>query len=509
MKKINTILSGFVLGLLCGCTDLDEHVYSNISIDNFFKNENELIANAGRAYTKLQGYNAEQSLWTLLLQASDECAVPACGGSWYSNGRYEEIQTNKIPASNKLLTKGWNWIFNGIASCNEIIYETELSSIEFDGKDKIVAEMKVLRAFYYYQAIACWGNVPFTVDYTDTGYPKQESRQEVFNFLVKEINDNIDKLDVQPSTSNYGRITQAAANCILAKMYLNAEVWFGTPMYDKAEAICKKIIDTGAYSLEDDYSANFDANNENSKENIFVIPYDHVYTSGETNAFYLYILTLEAGSQATFNIPAEPWSGFICQPDFFQTYADNDLRRSQSWLYGEQYDLSGNDLKFAYASVFDEKKYYNSNGGRGTYDGARCWKWHYQTDGTLKDYTVSMDNDFVIFRYADVVLMYAEALVRQGKESQAVQLDDLKKIRTRAGLANYALGELTLNELYAERGRELAWEGWRHEDMIRYGKYLKKYWAHPDQSTETFRNVFPIPVDILNANPNLVQNDSY
>ena len=95
-------------------------------MNDFFKNEKELVANAGRAYTKLQGYNSEQSLWTLLLQASDECAVPACGGSWYSNGRYEEIQTNKIPPANKLLTRGWNWIFNGIAACNEIIYETEL-----------------------------------------------------------------------------------------------------------------------------------------------------------------------------------------------------------------------------------------------------------------------------------------------------------------------------------------------------------------------------------------------
>ena len=72
-------------------------------MNDFFKNEKELVANAGRAYTKLQGYNSEQSLWTLLLQASDECAVPACGGSWYSNGRYEEIQTNKIPPANKLL----------------------------------------------------------------------------------------------------------------------------------------------------------------------------------------------------------------------------------------------------------------------------------------------------------------------------------------------------------------------------------------------------------------------
>ena len=129
MKK-SYILIAVAAIVLCGCTNLDERVYSNKDIDHFFTNEQELISNAGRAYTKMQGFNGEQSLWTLLLQASDECAVPAHGGEWYSNGRYEEIQTNKIPSTNRLVKKGWDWIFNGIDACNEIIYETELSSEE-------------------------------------------------------------------------------------------------------------------------------------------------------------------------------------------------------------------------------------------------------------------------------------------------------------------------------------------------------------------------------------------
>jgi len=220
-------------------------------------------------------------------------------------------------------------------------------------------------------------------------------------------------------------------------------------------------------------------------------------------------LTLEPASQASFNIPAAPWSGFLCQPDFFSKYDENDKRKCETWLYGEQYDLNGEDLGFAYNAIFDESKYYNANGGRGDYDGARCWKWHYQTDGSLKSYDISMDNDFVIFRYADVVLMYAEALVRQGKASEVVGLSDFQKIRTRAGLEPYTESELSLDELYDERGRELAWEGWRHEDMIRYGKYLSAYWAHPAQTNESFRLIFPIPTDILNANPKLTQNEGY
>lgn len=497
--------------VVVGCTDLDETVYSDVAMNNFFKNEKELVANAGRAYTKMQGYNSEQSLWTLLLQASDECAVPACGGSWYSNGRYEELQVNRIPPSNKLLTKGWNWIFNGIAACNEIIYETELSEIEFDGKEKIVAEMKALRAFFYYEAIACWGDVPFTVDYSDTDYPEQKSRKQIFDYIEKELTENLTLLDEKAAATNYGRFTRPAAYCLLAKMYLNSEAWFGTPRYAEAEAACRSVMATNAYQIEDVYDTNFDVGNDASRENIFVIVYDRVNTAGSSSSFYLHTLTLEAASKATFNISYDPWAGFLCQPDFFQSYDAADRRRDATWLYGEQYSLSGTPLGFSYQPVFDETKYYNSNGGRGNYDGARCWKWHYQTDGSLTDYKVSMDNDFAIFRYADVVLMCAEAALRQSpsRASEIASMQEMVKLRTRAGLQPYTADQLTLDELYAERGRELAWEGWRHEDMIRFGTYLKRYWAHPDQSGEAFRTLFPIPTEVLNANPRLHQNDGY
>lgn len=508
MKK-SYILIAVAAIVLCGCTNLDERVYSNKDIDHFFTNEQELISNAGRAYTKMQGFNGEQSLWTLLLQASDECAVPAHGGEWYSNGRYEEIQTNKIPSTNRLVKKGWDWIFNGIAACNEIIYETELSSVEFEAKDKILAEIRVLRCLYYYEAISGWGNVPFTEDYTETGYPKQKSRKEVFDIIEQEIKDNLQYLDAKPSSENYGRITQAAAYTLLAKMYLNSEAWFGKPRWQEAADACKHIIDSGNYIIEDNYDTNFNINDDQSKENIFAIVYDRTYTATGSTAFYLHTLTLEPASEATFNLHAGPWSGFLCEPDFFQTYDAKDKRLAHSWLYGEQYSYTGQDLGFAYEPVFDESKYYNANGGRGDYDGARCRKWAPQTDGSITSYTISQDNDFAIFRYADVVLMYVEALLRQGNATEAAAVPDFQKIRTRAGLLPYTANELTLDELYKERGREMAWEGWRHEDMIRFGTYLKKHWAHPDQSAETWRNVFPIPADAINANPNLQQNNGY
>ena len=519
MKTLYKVLGLGAVGValvLPACTNLDENVYSEIPMDNFFKTEKELVANAGRAYTKMQGYNKEQGLWTLLLQASDECAVPATNaGEWYSSGRYEEIQTNKIPASNRLLKRGWDWVFDGIAACNEIIYETELSDVQFEGKTKILAEMRTLRAFFYYEAMANWGNVPFTIDYTDTDYPEQRDRKAIFQFLESELTPQlIASLDAAPAPTNYGRATQAMAWAILAKMYINAEAWFGTPMYDKAAAACKQIIDPGYYKIEDSYETNFAVKNETSGENIFAIVYDTAAIPAGSKAFYLYTLTLEPESCATFNIGASPWSGFVCEPDFFQTYDPQDRRRDLTWLYGPQVDINGQPImvdgaQMEYNPVFPETQYFTANGGRQKFDGARICKWPYQTDGKLTSGETSMDNDFAVFRYADIVLMYAECLVRQGQASTAVNMPELQKIRTRAGLQPYTASQLTLDELYAERGRELAWEGWRHEDMIRYGKYLKQYWAHPSQEGETFRNLFPIPAEILNANPKLKQNPKY
>ncbi|MBQ7194885.1 MAG: RagB/SusD family nutrient uptake outer membrane protein [Bacteroidales bacterium] len=490
--------------LLCSaCFNLDEHVYSDIPMDKFFTNETEVISNAARAYMKLQGYCGEQSLWTLLLQASDECAI-----KWYSNGRYEQIQINEIPPTNKLVRLGWEWVFNSISACNEVIYETESSEIEFEGKNKVISEIKLLRAYLYYCGMSNWGNIPFCIDYTMKGYPEQKDRAFVYNFLIEEIKANIDNLDSAPSAANYGRFTQAAAWTLLAKLYINAGVWFGTPEWEKAADACNHVISSGNYIIEDKYDTNFDIDNDKSKENIFSIIYDRVYTSGEDTSFYLHVLTLEAESKATFNIPYDPWSGFICQPDFFQLYQDGDKRKDATWLYGDQFDINGKPLGFAYEAVFDESQYFFSNGGPSKFQGARCWKWHFQTDGSLSEYTISQDNDFALFRYADVVLMYVECLLRLNRKDEAVVLDDFKKIRTRAGLAPYTAEELTLDELYNERGRELAWEGIRHEDMIRYGKYLGKYWAHEAQDEE-FRLLFPIPVEAINSNKNLVQNPGY
>lgn len=496
------ILSLIILG---ACTDLTEHIYSAIPIEDYFSNEKEMISNASRAYSKLQPYCTEQSLWTLSIMTSDEGAAPVnANGSW-AEARYEQLQKHTFDPSNKLVRRGWEFCFDGIASCNEILYETELSNVDFESKENIIAEVKILRAFYYFMAVDGWGNVPFSIDYSDPSYPEQKDRKFMFEWIEKEILENAPLLSDVAEPSYYGRATQGMAYTLLGKLYMMSQEWTGVERWADAEKALKKVIDSGQYSIEPIYNDNFKPSNESSCENIFVIPYSTVHTQSDRNSFVIYMLVLHPASCATFNITATPWDGLVCQPDFFSLYSDKDSRRSSSWLYGQQYDLSGSPIEgFVITPIFDESLFKT---GRGTYDGAKLCKWSYQTDGLLSGDNISMENDFALFRLSDVVLLWAEALVRQNRAAEAVSNTFLQDIRRRASLEPYTAAELTLDEILAERGRELAWEGWRRSDLIRHGKWNNPWWAKGETPKHT--KLFPIPREARASNPNLKQNPGY
>lgn len=493
----------FVISVL-SCTNLDEEIYSNIPKDEFFKSQEQLIVYSARAYTKLQAWGSEQSLWTLNLQLGDEVAAPKNSVNDWVNPRYYELQTHEIPSSNKLVRQGWDYCFDGIAACNDVIYEVEKSSLEFSGKDMVLAEMKILRAFFYFCAMDCWGNIPFSISKEAKGYPEQKDRKFMFSFLEKEILDNIEALSADTGKAYYGRITQGVANTLLAKLYLNAEEWIGEEKWNKAEQACKRVIDSKKYIIEDDYKTNFKVNNEGSGEAVFVIPYSTVYTQSDHNDFVIFIMTLSPKMCSALNIPAAGWDGFIAQPDFISTYHKDDIRKKATWLYGQQYDRHGAPIEgYVITEDYDEANY---SLGRPETIGARIGKWEYQTDGLLTSDQTSMDNDFFVFRYADVVLMYVETLVRQGRGDEALAFEDFKKIRARAGLPPMA--DIDLESLFVERSHELALEGWKRQDLIRFGKYGRKWWAKPNED-QPYMKLLPIPKERLNANPNLKQNSGY
>jgi len=478
------------------CTNLDEEIYSSIPKEDFFSSADRVSLYASRAYAALQDWGTEQSIWTLNLQLADEIIVPVNSSGEWKDTRYSELQKHRVPAANKLNLKGWDFCFNGVAACNDVLHEIGKSKDDFLGKDMVIAEMKVLRAFFYMWAIDGWGNVPFSISKEETGYPERKTRKEVFDFIEKEITDNLPSLAVH-SQAMYGRITQAVANAMLAKLYLNAEVWTGTAMWDKAEAACKAV--TGV-QLETDYKTNFQVNNEVSREAIFAIPYSTVYTTSDHNAFVIFVMTLPNSITKSLGITGSMWDGFVGSPEFIDSYDDADTRKASTWIYGDQVDNGGN--KFFLDYHMPESAY---SEGRTATQGAPIGKWEYQRDGNIHDDQTSMDNDFILLRYADVILMQAEAQLRKGASVSTDVLDKINAIRSRAGLED--LTAPTLEDIYNERCHELALEGWKRQDMIRFGKYLEAWWNKP--ATTDTDLLLPIPTTVLAANPNLTQNPGY
>jgi hypothetical protein len=516
MKKIlKYFMAALVMSTAASCVNLDEEVYSYISQDNFFTSEEQVAIYAGRAYTSLQNWGSEQSWLTMDMLLGDEACAPINPeGAWNDNGRYKELQEHRIPTASKLNLMTWDFIFDGIAACNDVIYALENSKFEFDGRARVLSEIRVLRAFFYYIAADGYDNVPFCINKLDTSYPKPQNRAYLFGWIENEILTNIDNLADSRETNYYGRITKGVANTLLTKLYINAPVWGQPAQYDKAAAAAKAVITSGTYSLAANYKDNFIVHNETSPEAIFAIPYSTQYIESSDNAFCLFALTLSANIAKKKYSIGDGWYGYVGQPDFIETYEEGDKRLTDTYLFGQMYDKEGREMSISIKGskdpvpyiidpIFPESDFVN---GRSELEGAFLHKWEYQNDGLLTSYKISMENDIFIFRYADVILLYAEALLRDGKGLDALALDGLKQIRNRAGLEE--ISNWDLDKLYIERGHEMALEGWRRQDMVRFGTYQNTWWAKKERTPDG-KVLLPIPSEILNANPNLVQNEGY
>ena len=489
-----------------------------MSKDEFLSSGDNLALYISTPYTRLQEWAVEQGYWTLILQLSNEVACPKSWDGHWGESRYGELQTHQIPVANKLVRCGWEFCFNGIAACNDALYEIEKAGITGDAVNTNIAEIKVLRAFYYFLAIDLWGDVPYSVDKKETGYPKVKSREEMFTFIESEIKENLACLNSVPSAATYGRVTKDMANFLLAKLYLNAKVYINKEMWAEAAEVCSEIMTTNHYALTDTFKENFQVHNETSSEAIFAIPYSNIYTP---KTFYIYVMTLNPDCEAVMGTSGATWNGtFMGQPDFMASYDANDTRKKDTWLYGDIYDSKGKRVQYQDGVDADKQPIMvdysledinipEENFGKGLQrnQGSRIQKWTYQNDGTLKDYSVSMENDFILMRYSDVVLMYVEALVRQGKAGDAANVQEFQKIRERAGLEPMTAAELTLDNLLLERQHEMCLEGWTRNDLVRFGKYLDPWWAKP--AGEEYMLLLPVPDEMRGSNPNLGQNDGY
>jgi starch-binding outer membrane protein, SusD/RagB family len=509
--KIFIIRACFLLGCticIASCTKLKEDLYSTLDSENFYKNEQECILAMGDSYSRLayQGGN----LWGIYgtqLVPTDEAVIPyrLQGPFLGNNGIWLDLHQHIFKPNNNPIQSSWQYAFGTVAASNQVIYQIEKSPAQFDGKQKMISELKVLRAYAYYAAMDLFGNIPISLDFADTALPKQFSRAEAFITIEKEFKDNLSNLDAAPSPLNYGRCTKALAFTVLAKMYLNANVWLGRPMWQEAIGMCDSVINLGYYHLEGNYFKNFMIANEDSKENIFVIPYDRKLGFG----WEMHEYTLHPAFTRVYDMTAPMWNGISATEAFYNSYDPLDVRIN-SWMAGTQYDQSGQPLLTSTGTPLVFTPSISGLKTAGESDGVRCKKWEFPRG--LQTKNESMDNDLVIFRYADILLMKAEALMRKNggiADQAAVNLVNMVRERAFANSNNnYTVGTLNLDELLKERGRELAWEGLRRQDLIRFGKWENAWFgkqAEGDKHTE----IFPIPSNILPSNPNLKQNPGY
>lgn len=498
--------------ILSGCTDLDVDVYSDITSENFFLTEEQVLSAAGPAYSSLKGYTIPEGNWGCLELTADELLIPTRGSDWYNDGMYQRAHKHTWLPTESYVGGSWNLIYTGVANCNRVIYQYDQVEEQSEALISISNELHALRAFYYYMAMDLFGDVPLVdrYDVDEDFAPSNTSRSEIYDFVETSLIDVIPSLNDAVSTETYGRFHKWTAYALLAKVYLNAEVFIGESKYQQCIDACDEIINSGYYSLAGDYFSNFLIENEGSPENIFVIPYDATTAVDWGTAFNICLWTLHGSNRETYDLENAPWNGMCAVPSFYHSFDEADIRRT-GLLTGQQYSSSGDSLfctkgmngePLDFTIDFEEMEYASEA------DGARLAKYEYTGAENFQ-----MNNDFAIFRYADILLMKAEALMRQnGGAATAEAVDLVNQVRSRAFAGDdsklYTSATLTLDELLAERGRELYSEGWRRNDLIRFGKYNDPCDFRPGPVADTY-NLFPIPQGEINANPNLVQNPGY
>ncbi len=486
-------------------------------------------AGAGDIATGDEGFSQYmRALWNAEEMPTDEAVT------LWGDPNLKDYHAHSWTSQSAFLTQFYYRIFYQIALANLFLKETTDSKMASRGLPASFisntlpiyrAEARTLRALSYWHGLNYFRNIPYSDENSGTAKPQQKDATFIFNFVESEL------LAVEPTllpqrTNVYGRFDKGVARIILAKLYLNAEVYGQGPKYTECISVLNKIITpTGgdlAYSLSPGYQDNFLTDNNTSPEMIFYVPADGIKTPNYGG------ITLVINGAIGGQLASLPQVGG----------RNPIMGNNQSW--------AGHRTTKALVNLFPDET--------GVLDGRALWYTAGQnkeindinqfTDGYMvtkfrnvskagvpgQDGTFT-DTDYPLFRYADVLLMYAEAVTRGGTGGSAVTaLNYVNQIRQRAYGADYGTGtapglgvltSLDLNTLLDERGREFYWEGHRRTDMIRFGVFTNNPTNNPrglwpwkgnvkdGRTTEAFRDIYPIPATDVIANPNLKQNTGY
>ncbi|MES2776819.1 MAG: RagB/SusD family nutrient uptake outer membrane protein [Bacteroidota bacterium] len=495
MKKI-TMLLLLALVLLQSCTKVNENIYDKYAASDFYSSPTGSDVALASVYAQIAGNwngvgyaGADNGYYDLNAMSSDEQVIPHRNtGDWQLD--FAQLYKHEWLPTHSIIVNTWNWLYKSIFTANLAVEQLTIAKAE----PSKIAEAKVLRAFFYYLLIGDFGNVPFYTENTVTieNLP-QKSRKEVFDFIVKELKENVDQLSATKGGKYYGRFNKWAGYALLSKVYLNAEVYSGTPMWAECLAACNKVSD-GGFSLHPG-AANassplgyqyFELFGDESPADETILS---IYLKVDIVGRNIYGIRNLQGPHANALFGVNGWNGTVTHRNYIEKFNANDIRIKQ-FVWGQQ--AGGVNYSLDIGSL--------DNPGADREAGARNMK--FMMAAPLNGGGAS--NDFPIYRYADILLMKAECNVRLGNAGAAKPFID--QVRVRAGLSGHAANP-TLEDIYNERGFELAFEGHRRQDMIRFDKFLLAHDFTP--ASPVSRKLFPIPTFALNANKNLVQNPGY
>lgn len=462
---------------------------------------------------------------------TDEAIIPIRGGDWYDGGFWQNLYEHRWTAYDEPLYNTWLYLYKVAMLCNHslAVIDANRSLLTDDEYLSYTSEVKAVRCLFYYELMDMFGRIPYvTRDQESFADVKQQERSTVFRSIIAELQSCLPHLDNEHSNlegNYYGRMTRPVAQFLLARLFLNAEVYADDDWTDNRRPDGKTMIFTvggqtmnawqacihycneiekEGYQLQPDYAFNFSVHNETSVENIFTIPMDKIKYQ---NQFWYLFRSRHYAHGGALGMDAENGTSATLATVHAYGYGTDSLdTRFAINFYADTVKVDGKVVKMESGEplvyqplVMAENLTYSPYEKTA---GARMAKYEIDrkayTDGKLQD------NDIVLFRFADVLLMRAEAKVRNGESGQT----ELDAVRSRVGMPSRPA---TLDNILRERLLELMWEGSRRRDLIRYGLFHKAYDLRQpiEGESDAHTTVFPIPQKVIDLNNKLTQNKGY
>lgn len=508
MKSVLAI--AFLSLLTVSCTNLEIDETDSIIAEGsvVFEGVADVDASITNLYNDVYGQLTDQANFYALQEVTtDEALVPTRGTDWGDNGVWRTLHAHTWSPTHQYVNTVWNQLNQNVLRASQIIHPLSAPNAQQE------AQARFLRAFSMFFVVDMWGVAPFRepTDGPDVD-PIVLSASEAYQFIIDDLNTAIPNLPASGPSEDNIRANKAAGYFLLAKVVLNSEKYTGTaPNYQVVIDAVDNITAEG-YGLVEGYFDIFGEEIDN--ETIW-------YTSSSVGN------VIWNGLHYNQNSPDNTgggWNGFTTLAEFYDSFEGNptsnfvgdgqeerrgwvpdntnaneeNLGIGYGFLIGQQYDADGTILKDRPGNPLVFTKELPGLSGNGENTGIRVIKYHPgQAGGSFRSHKI-------MFRYSDAHLMKAEAMLRMGGDATAM----VNELRTIRGAT--PLGNVTENDLLAERGRELYNECWRRNDMVRFGQFTRDWeFKNPESVNDSKWNVFPIPVNALLSNPNLVQNPGY